>query len=81
MNRVYIGDLGGADDLRNIQIAIAAAGRADADGFIGEPHMQGVTVSFRIDGDRRDAELPACAQNTKSDFAAIGYKNFSEHFT
>src|ERR1700751_157369 len=81
MNRVHVGNFGRADHLRNIQVTVAAAGGANAYGLIGESHMQSVTVSFRIDGYRRDPEFPARAQNTKSDFAAIGYENFSEHFT
>jgi hypothetical protein len=80
MNRVHVGNFGRADHLRNIQVTVTAAGRANAYGFIGESHMQSVAVSFRIDGYCRDAEFPARAQNTKSDFAPIGYQNFSEHF-
>ena len=36
MDRLHIGDLGGADDARDLEIAFGGDGRADADRLIGE---------------------------------------------
>ena len=72
MNRVHVGDSGGADHLRNIQIAFRAARRADADRFVREPDVQRVAVCFRIDRDGLDPELLAGSQDAQCDFAAIG---------
>ena len=79
MNRVHVGNFRGADHLRNVQVAFAAARRTDANGLIGEPHVQRVAVRFRIDGDGANAEFLAGAQDAQGDFAAIGDQNFSEH--
>ena len=46
MNRFGVGDFGGADHRRNIQIAARALGRADADGLIGKARVQAVAVGF-----------------------------------
>src|SRR5229473_7992865 len=67
MNRVHIGDLCRADYLWNVQIAFAAAGRADADSFVGKPHVEGVTVRFGINSYGRDAQLFAGANDPQGD--------------
>ena len=71
MDRVHIGDFRGADHLRNIQIAFAAARRADADGFIGEADVERIAIRLRIDGDGRDAQLFARADDSQGDFPAV----------
>ena len=80
MNSIRISDLGGADDTRNVQVAVFTAGRADAHGFIGKLHMKGVTIRFREDGNSLDAQFLARADHTQGNFAPICYKNFLEHF-
>ena len=80
MDRVHVGDFGGADHLRDVQIAFAAARRTDADGFVGEADVQREAIGFGIDGDGLDAEFPARGEDAQGDFAAIGDQNFSEHF-
>src|SRR5580700_10825528 len=79
VNRVHIRDFSGADDLRDVQIAFAAARRPDADGFIGEANVQGIAVGFGVDCDGLDAQFPAGGKDAQGDFAAIGNQNFSEH--
>ncbi len=39
MDRFGIGYFGGADDGRDIQVAVHGSGRADADGFVGQTHV------------------------------------------
>ena len=42
VDRVGAGDLGRADDRRDVQVAVGAARRADADVLVGEAHVQAV---------------------------------------
>ena len=79
MNGVDVGDFGGADDVRNIQIAVGAARRADADRLVRKAHVQGMAVGLRIDGYGPDAEFLAGGENPKSNFAAIGNQDLLEH--
>ena len=81
MDGVDVGDLGGADDRGNVEIAARAFGRADADGFVGEAHVQAVAVGFRIDGDGLDAQILAGADDANGDLAAIGDQDFLEHIS
>src|SRR6185312_17274465 len=79
MDRIGAGDLRGGEDRRDVEIALARRRRADADAFIGEPHMHGVVVGGRMYGDRADAHLPAGAVNAERDLAAIGDEHFLKH--
>ena len=80
MHGVGAGDLAGGEQRRNVEIAVARGGRADADALVGEPHMHGVLVGGRMHGDRRDAELLAGAQHAQRDLAAVGDQDLVEHF-
>ncbi len=80
MDRVHVGDFGGADHLRDIQVAFAGARRPDAHGFVGEAHVQRVAVRLRVNRDRGDAQLLARIDHAQGDFTAIGYEDFSKHF-
>ena len=79
MDRVDIGDLGGADDRWNVQITQRQLWRTDADGFIGKAHVQGVAVGFAVNRDSFDSEFFAGADHPKGDFTAIGDKDLIEH--
>ena len=79
MHRVGAGDLAGGEQRRDVEIAVARRRRADADAFVGEPHMHGVGVGGRMHRDRRDAELLAGAQHAQRDLAAVGDQDFVEH--
>ena len=63
MDRVHIGDFRGADHLRNVQVALAAARRTDANGLVGEADVKRVAVRLRINGDGPNAEFLAGAQD------------------
>ena len=80
MHRVGAGDLAGGQQRRNVEIAVARGGRADAHALVGEPHMHGVLVGGRMHGDGRDAELLAGAQHAQRDLAAVGDQDLFEHF-
>ena len=79
MDRVHVGDFGGADDSRNIQIALRQRRRADADSFIGKTHVQRVAVGFAIDRDRPDSQLLAGANHPQSNFAAVRNEDLLKH--
>ena len=79
MHGVGAGDLAGGEQRRNVEIAVLGGRRADADAFVGEPHVHGVGVGGRMHGDRRDAELLAGAQHAERDLAAIGDQDLVEH--
>ena len=79
MDRVGAGDLAGGDDRRDVEVALARRRRADADALVGEPHMHGVGVGRRMDGDRRDADLLAGAEHAERDLAAVGDQDLVEH--
>ena len=63
----------------NVQIAVGAPRRTDADVFVGEADVQRILVGLRIDGDGLDAELAAGADDAQGDFAAISDEDFLEH--
>ena len=71
VNGVHIGDFRCADHLGNIEIAFAAARRANAHRFVRKAHMQRIAVSLRIHRYRGDAQLFAGADNPQGDFPAI----------
>src|SRR6185295_16410995 len=79
MDRVGAGDLAGCDQGRDVEIAVAGGRRTDAHALVGEPHMHGVGVGGRVDGDGRDAEFLGGAQNPQRDLAPIGDEDFVEH--
>ena len=63
MNRHGIRNFRRADDGGNIQIALSAFGRADADGFIRETRVQTIAVGFGVDSYRADAKFLAGADD------------------
>ena len=79
MNRIDVADFGRADDAVDLQIAVGARRRADADRFVGELHVERIHVRLGINRQRLDAEFLAGADDAERDFAAIGDQDFVEH--
>jgi len=79
MNGVDVGDFGGGDDGRHVEIAVGGPGRTDADGLVGKADVERVAVGLGVDGDRADAEFPAGVDDAECDFATIGDENFTKH--
>ena len=79
MDGIHVGDFGGTDDLGDVQIAFAAARRADANRFVSESHVQRVAVRLRIHAHGGNSQFLAGANNPQGDFPAVGDKNFLEH--
>ena len=78
MDGINIGDFSGGDDGRDIQVAVGAGSRADADGLIGKADMQRVFVGLGVDRDGADIHLLAGPDNAHGDFPAVGYQDFGE---
>src|SRR5260370_418474 len=76
---IHIGDLGGADDRRNVEVALGGAWRAHADGFIGKAYVQRIPISLAVNRDSSYAQLFAGTDDPQGDFTAICYKDFLKH--
>jgi hypothetical protein len=72
MDGVRIGDLGGADDGGNVQIAFIARRRADANSFIRKTDMQGMLIGLGIYGNRGYAQFLAGAYDAERYLTPIG---------
>jgi hypothetical protein len=79
MNCIHVGNFRGADDSIRAQIAICTLGAADANGFIGKLHMQGLNIGFGIDGQGLDTHFATRANNPECDFTAVGDENLLNH--
>jgi hypothetical protein len=79
VDRLRVGDLGGGDDRRHVQVALARGRRADADRFVRHRHVLEVAVDGGMHRDRTDAECMAGAQDAQRDLAAVGDDDFIEH--
>ena len=79
MDGIDVGDLGRADDAVDLQVAIGAGRRADADGFVGELNVERIDVGLGENSDGFYAEFAAGPQNAQGNFATIGDEDFSKH--
>lgn len=79
VDRVGVGDGGGGQDRRHVEIALARRGGADADRFVGEADMHRIGIGRRMHRHRLDAHLAAGPQDAQRDFAAVGDQDLLEH--
>src|SRR5579871_5382117 len=79
MDRFCTGQMCGADNAWDIEVALASGWRTDANGFIRKLNVQRVPVGLGIDGNSLNTHLPAGADDAERDLAAIGDKDFVEH--
>ena len=79
MNCFGLCDFGGSNQGRNVQVALRAGCRANADRFIGQFDIFGFTVGFRVHDNRFDAHFAAGAQYPQGDLAAVGNQDFFKH--
>ena len=68
-----IGDLGGADDARDLQITFARRRGSDADRLIGQLEIRGAAISLTVDGNGLNAEIAARANDAQGDLATVGH--------
>ncbi len=80
MDGVDVGNLGGANDLRDVQVTFGGSRRSDAYRFIRKPHVQRIPVRLRIYRHRLDAQLPARSQDAQRNLAPIRDQNLSKHW-
>src|SRR5690606_35057505 len=60
---IDVGEFGGGDDAVGAQVALGAFGGADADGLVGELHVERLGVGLGIDREGFDAEFAAGAHD------------------
>jgi hypothetical protein len=66
--------------MRNVEIRVFGRARAHTDCLIGEAHGERVSVGVRVDLDGLDAKLLASTNDPNRDLAAVGNKDFTEHY-
>ena len=79
MNRLDVGNFGGADDARNVEVAIDRRRRADADRLVSQSQVRSVAVGFAENGDHLHAQIAAGANHSQSNFTAVRYQNALKH--
>ncbi len=79
MNRVGPGLPGRRDDLVDHQIGGGRRRRSDVDRLVGHGDMQRLVVGVAIDGNGGEPHALRGANDTASDFAAIGDEDLFEH--
>ena len=79
VNTVGVGDLGGRDNRRGVQVAFGGACRPDADRLVGQAHVHQIGVGLGVHGDGLNVQGLAGAQNAQRDLAAIGDEDFVQH--
>ena len=72
VDRVGVDDLGGRDDVRDVEVGFGRWRRADAHRLVGEAHVHCIGIRGRVYRDRLDAQFMACAMDTQRDLAAVG---------
>src|SRR5439155_1415203 len=75
VNRIDIGDFGGADNAIDAEIALIGGGFADANGFVGQLDVHRVGVGLRIDRHGADVKFFARPNDADGNFSAIRYQN------
>ena len=79
MNRIAARRARHADDFRDREIALARRRGANGISLVRQANVQGGAIRLAVNGDGRDTELAAGAQDAHGDLAAIGDQDFPEH--
>ncbi len=72
VNRVGVDDLGGRNDVGNIEVGVGRGRRADAHRLVGEADVHRIGIGGRMDRDGLDAHLMTGAMDAERDLAAVG---------
>ena len=72
MQRVAAGERRGTEEPIDIKVTLGCAGRADADGAVGELSAEAAAVGVRHDEDRLETLVETRAQDPHRDLAAVG---------
>jgi hypothetical protein len=79
MDRIATATLRRFDDLLDRKVTLGGRGRADRICLVRHPYVQGRTVRFGVDCDRRYLKIPARADNPHCNFAPVCDQDFLEH--
>ena len=71
--------LGHIKNLFDFQVGFRGGRWPDMVGLIRLAHVQRRSVHVRVDGHRRDSELPACADHPYRDLSTVGDEDLFEH--
>jgi len=71
--------LGRGNDFVGDQVALAAGGRPEQHGLVGQTDMAGFTIRLGVHRDGGDAHLPRGSDDAAGDLAAVGNQDFFEH--
>ena len=74
-----VGDLGGADEAGDVEVALRGGGRADADGLVGQGQVRRVAVGLAEDGHDLDAQVAAGPDDPQGDLTAVGDQDALKH--
>src|SRR5207248_2142409 len=66
MDRVGVDDLGGRNDVGDVEVGFGSRRRADAHGLVGEPDVHRIGICGGMDRDGLDAHLVAGAMRASS---------------
>jgi hypothetical protein len=78
MDRLGVGDFCGADDRRDVEIALRRGRGPDANRLISKTNVLGIGIGFRMHDDRLDSQLATGALDAKSDLAPVGDQHLVE---
>jgi hypothetical protein len=78
MDRFGAGALRCVDHPLLDEVALRRRSWAEQVGLVGGTHVERVAIRFRVDGDRRDPELPQSAEDPDRDLATIGDEHLRE---
>ena len=79
MDGLGVGDFGGADDGRDVEVTQAGGGGADANRLIGQLDVFRLAVGLGVDNDRANSQVATGALDAQGDFAAVGNQNLLKH--
>src|SRR5206468_3821565 len=71
--------LRGPEDLLDRQVRFAGRGWTDRVGFVREPHVKGLAVGLRVDGDGRYPHFAAGADHPHRDLTTISDQELAKH--
>ena len=79
MHRLGAGALDHLEQLVDHQIALGGGAGPEQERLVGARDVGRVAVELGVDGDRRDPELLARADDADRDLAAVGDQDLREH--
>ncbi len=79
MNSICPSNLGCAEQVGDIEVAVRSASRSHADFFVGQDSVERVPVALGEDSDRLKPKFSGRPDYSEGDLPPVGYKNFGKH--